>query len=361
MKRVIFACLVFAYCPAVYAEGPSADVPAARAGATSPPALAPTGERLGHLLIAAENLEAAGMPDVARTVREQAEGEKRALLARIDALERELERLRQLVRGSQVLVHVRMVEVSRSKLRKLGFDFSTVVSGPVELASGDLAGSQPFQFGVVDDGDPALALLDALRKDGLSRVLAEPTLVTVSGRPAHVNVGGEVPAPVRQPDGTLAIEFREYGTRIDLVPIVLGKGRMRLEVRVRVSEIDPSRTVEVEGQKCPSLMVREVDTGVEMNAGQTLILGGLVQDRRVEPAAEAPRKRHASPTEAVAEKTDAMSEVCEETELWVVVQPEIVEPMAPRGLGAQPAPPLPSAIPPAVAAEPWRPAEAKRK
>ncbi|NQT15187.1 MAG: hypothetical protein HQ582_20695, partial [Planctomycetes bacterium] len=205
MMRVILVCLVFGCCSVVYAEWPPPQQPPTLcARATSPPAPAQTGDRLDHLLRAAEHLEAAGMTDDARRLRQQAGEEKEGLLVQIDALQTELDRLRQLIGGPQVLVHVRMVEISRSKMRKLGLDFSTLQSGPVELGGGRLAGSQPFQFGIVDDGDPVLAVLDALRKDGMSRVLAEPTLVTASGRPAYVNVGGEVPGPVRQPDGTVA-------------------------------------------------------------------------------------------------------------------------------------------------------------
>ena len=66
---------------------------------------------------------------------------------------------------------------------------------------------------------------------------------------------------------------------MDFVPIVLGNGRIRLEVRPRVSEIDPTRSVEVGSTTVPGLRVREVDTGVEMQAGQTLALAGLVQTR----------------------------------------------------------------------------------
>jgi pilus assembly protein CpaC len=83
-----------------------------------------------------------------------------------------------------------------------------------------------------------------------------------------------------------------------------------------VGEIDPSSSVEVQGQTCPGLNVREVDTGVEMAAGQTLILGGLVEKRAVEPAEQTAQAGEADPVE-------------EEVELLVLVQPEIVDPLKP--------------------------------
>jgi pilus assembly protein CpaC len=155
-------------------------------------------------------------------------------------------------------------------------------------------------------------------------VLAEPTLVTLSGRPAFCHIGGEVPAPVTREDGTVAVEYREYGTRIDLVPIVLEGGRMRLELRARVGQIDPTRSVEVEGQTCPGLIVREVDTGVEMRAGQTLILGGLVRQR------SAGSEQEPSAASEAAEAEDSDGEPAtgeEESELLVLVEPQIVYPL----------------------------------
>ena len=156
-----------------------------------------------------------------------------------------------------------------------------------------------------------LGVLEALQQDRLARVLAEPTVVTVSGRPASCHIGGEVPAPVTQEDGTVAVQFREYGQRIDLVPIVLEGGRMRLELRLRVGQIDRSRSVEVDGQTCPGLQVHELDTGWEMAAGQTLIVGGLVEKRAAEPM---------EPTAQAGEAEGAEEEV----ELVFLVTPELV-------------------------------------
>ncbi|NUQ64609.1 MAG: type II and III secretion system protein family protein [Pirellulales bacterium] len=204
----------------------------------------------------------------------------------------------------QVLLHVKVMEISRTKLRALGFDWSVLgdhtamysaVSGLLAAASSGLAGNgsvagstvvgstqtaaQTFGFHVVDGSSAFFGVLEALRQDNLMKVLAEPTLVTVSGRPAFFNVGGEIPVLVPQSLGTVAIEWKKFGTQIDFVPIVLGNGQIRLEVRPRVSEIDPSRSVTLDTYTIPGLRVREVETGVEMKAGQTLAIAGLVQER----------------------------------------------------------------------------------
>jgi pilus assembly protein CpaC len=84
---------------------------------------------------------------------------------------------------------------------------------------------------------------------------------------------------VPQSLGTVSIEYRPYGTELDFVPIVMGNGIIRLELRPRVSEPDPALSVTINGTTVPALTIREVDTGVEMRAGQTLAIAGLVQTR----------------------------------------------------------------------------------
>jgi pilus assembly protein CpaC len=77
----------------------------------------------------------------------------------------------------------------------------------------------------------------------------------------------------------VSIEYKPFGTQLDFVPIVLGNGNIRLEVRPQVSEIDPTISVTLAGFTAPGLRTRIVDTGVEMRAGQTLAIAGLVQTR----------------------------------------------------------------------------------
>jgi len=192
----------------------------------------------------------------------------------------------------QVLLHVRVIEVSRTKLRTLGFDFASFSGGGdiISSISGLITGADSaartvtnagntLSFSIVDGNAAFFGFLEALRQNELLKILAEPTLVTVSGRPASFQVGGEFPILVPQSLGTVSVEYKKFGTQVDFVPIVLGNGNIRLEVRPRVSEIDPTRSVTLNGNVIPGLRVREVDTGVEMKAGQTLALAGLIQSR----------------------------------------------------------------------------------
>ncbi len=199
----------------------------------------------------------------------------------------------------QVLLHCKVMEVSRTKLRALGFDWAKLTGNNIieSTSTGVLSGlgsvdpyirrsvvgkdNTTFFFQVLDGSGTAgfFGVLKALREDNLLKIMSEPTLVCYSGRPATFLVGGEFPILVPQSLGTVSIEYKEYGTQLDFVPIVLGNGRIRLEVRPRVTEIDDSRSVVLDDQSIPALKVRTVETGVELDAGQTLAIAGLVEER----------------------------------------------------------------------------------
>ena len=194
----------------------------------------------------------------------------------------------------QIMLKVRVMEVSRTKLRRLGVDFASFsdnggfVSSISDLitsssiAGGEVAASgESIRFGVLGNNSTFFGFIDALQQNQLAKVLADPTITTVSGRPAQFNVGGEIPVPIPQGINQVTIQYKPYGTQIDFVPIVLGNGNIRLEVRPRVSDLDYANAITLVGSNSPipALRVRQVDTGVEMKAGQTLALAGLVQTR----------------------------------------------------------------------------------
>ncbi len=238
----------------------------------------------------------------------------------------------------QVLLHVKVMEVSRTKMRSLGFDWAKVtgsnlvISGASSLLAGlsttggttapVTTGEPTFLFQVVEGSSAFFGVLEALREDNLMKVLAEPTLVTVSGRPAFFNVGGEFPILVPESLGTVAIEYKKFGTQVDFVPIVLGNGKIRLEVKPRVSEIDNTRSVTVQSINVPGLRVREVDTGVEMTAGQTLAIAGLVQNRVESRRRGIPWVMEVPYLGAMFRKVE---EENNEIELLITVTPELVD------------------------------------
>jgi pilus assembly protein CpaC len=131
--------------------------------------------------------------------------------------------------------------------------------------------------GVLHNGWGFLSFLEALRQENLLKLLAEPRLVTLSGRPASFLVGGEQAIPVPAGLGQIGVQFEEFGTRLNFIPIVLGNGRIHLEVEPEVSNLNPAAGVSINGTTVPGRSTNRVNTTVELESGQTFVIGGLIQ------------------------------------------------------------------------------------
>ena len=241
----------------------------------------------------------------------------------------------------QVILKVKVMEVSRTKLRRLAMDFGIFgdngafvtnaagVINEVDLTGGSVGAlGQTVSFGVFGNDANLFAFLDALQQSNVSKVLADPTLTTVSGRPASFLVGGETPVPVPQGNsGQITIEYKKFGTQIDFVPIVLGNGRIRLEVRPEISELDFTAGVSVGGNFVPGLKTRRIDTGVEMNAGQTLALAGLIQEKVDSRNRGVP---YVSDIPYIGVPFRRMEETVSEVENLILVTPDFADAMDPH-------------------------------
>ncbi len=233
---------------------------------SSPKAEGREPEKVSHLRRAAQHLRAAGKPELAERVAQEALLEEK--LEQIRQLQDEVQRLRAMAITEQtVIVQLKVMELRVTKMRELGFDFQFAGGSGLERITVDTTVELAAFNG----------LIDALRQHDLVKVLAEPTLAATSGRPAVFQSGGEFPIVVPQNRGQHAVEYRQYGTRVDCVARVLDSGRIRLELRPTVSEIDTSLSVMMQGTPVPGLRTRSVDTAVEMEAGQTLVLSGMTQ------------------------------------------------------------------------------------
>lgn len=201
----------------------------------------------------------------------------------------------------QVLLDVKVMEVSRTKLRELGVDMgyftgndfmvsniSGLISNFTHATNTLNFNNQTFAIGITNPNSSFFGIIRAMKQQGVAKIVADPKIMTVSGRPARFLQGGEFPVLVPQSLGTVSVAYRSYGTEVDFVPIVLGNGLIRLELRPRVSEPDPALSVTINGTTVPALTSREVDTGVEMRAGQTLAIAGLVQTRSVNETQRVP-------------------------------------------------------------------------
>ncbi len=249
----------------------------------------------------------------------------------------------------QVQLKVRIMEAQRSKMRRMGFDFINVGqdtyirSNPAGLfsleevsaggggiaaaLSGGTINAASTAFGLVSDNNTLFGFFDALREEELLKILAEPVLVTTNGRPASMLSGGEFPVLVPQSLGVVSIEWRDFGVRMEAVPVILGDGRVRLEVMPEVSERDFANSVNVGGNVVPALTTRRVNTEVEMRFGQTLMLTGLISSRQTAQTSKLPVLGELPWVGTLFRKT-SYDDV--ETELVITLTPELVAPMQPH-------------------------------
>jgi pilus assembly protein CpaC len=236
----------------------------------------------------------------------------------------------------QILLKVKVMEISRTRLRELKVDWAFagenggfVLNSVSEILTRDAPNiltnnDDTFAFGIVDNGDTFLGFLKALQENGVGKILAEPNIVAVSGRPAQFNVGGEFPIVIPQSLGTSSIEYKPFGTQIDFLPIVLGNGNVRLEVRPRVSDLDFSVPVDLNGIILPALDVRQVDTAVEMKAGQTFAIAGLIQEKSKSRNRGLP---YLASVPIFGVPFRGTENEVEEIELLILVTPEFVDPL----------------------------------
>lgn len=245
----------------------------------------------------------------------------------------------------QIMLKCTVMEVQRSKLRRLGMNFSMVrpdgylasSPGPITPVSSLSLGSSgavighnnltnsTVTWGLTRPNGVFQGFVQAMLDEGIFRTHATPMILTHNGRPANFLSGGEVPIPVAGGLGTSGVTYREFGIQLNTVPYILGNGRVRLEVETKISDQDFSNIVTINGNATSSFRTNSANTQVEMNFGEVLVIAGLVSRRsfgttnKVPFFGELPWIGAAFSTK---QHTDS------ESELIILVTPELVAPMS---------------------------------
>ncbi|MCA9138864.1 MAG: pilus assembly protein N-terminal domain-containing protein [Planctomycetales bacterium] len=219
----------------------------------------------------------------------------------------------------QVMLKVRVAELVRNSGRGAGAKFSSAL-GTLKLSS-ILSGGGNLSV-IMDDGDVEF-FIGAIQSHGYGKILAEPTLVTLSGKPAKFLAGGEFAVPTTVGVGgaqAATTTFRGFGTELDFTPTVLDKDLVRLQVSPSFSTLNSDATV----GGIPGLNRRSVETTVDLREGQWLAIAGLIQDEqggqnsRVPLLGNLPIMGHLFSTRSTSRY---------ETELVVLVSPELIHPL----------------------------------
>ena len=235
-----------------------------------------------------------------------------------------------IVGSQQVQLEVRIAEVSRSGLKQMGLGFfnnndwsvgifsagqvtgsavaentdnsSSSLSGTIDTITGNVdltlsdSGrnhsrttnsaieitspfSSAFQIALNSVENNSMAILSLLKGQGLSRILASPTLVSMSGQEAEFMVGGEYPFPVKGGDsGQITIEYKRFGIMLVFTPTVVGKETINVEVQPEVSSLDYTVAIASGGVMVPGLRTRRGHTILQLKDGQTFAIAGLINE-----------------------------------------------------------------------------------
>lgn len=237
----------------------------------------------------------------------------------------------------QVMLEVRVAEMTRTLARRLGINLyyafkgqllmSTLLNGltlPQTDGTVHLTENINGQFRILDGSNTWTGFIDALKENGVIKVLAEPNLVCLSGEKADFLAGGEIPVPVPSGLGTVSIEWKPFGVGLAFRPTVLGGSRISIEVKPEVSELDYSNKIEFQGFSIPAIRTRRATTMVELDSGQSFAIAGLINDNMREANNRFPVL---GDVPVLGTLFSSKSYQRNETELVIIVTPHLAKPM----------------------------------
>lgn len=280
--------------------------------------------------------------------------------------------------AQQVMLSVKVAEIARTELRSLdaqfnaagltgnwklggvngGARFPDVVFNDSSLGAGGrlpvLGGSAPFGPAIDEFAPNAMTIgdkglfasflsddfmfnmaLNVAKDKGLAKILAEPTLTTLTGQEARFLSGGEFPIPVPQGNDSVTIEFKEFGVGLKFLPVVLGSGAINLTINVTVSELVQTNDVIIDASDTlsrfviPALSKRSTSTTVELKDGQTIAIAGLINESLRQSVNKFPGLGDL-PIIGYLFRSQAFLKG--ETELLIAVTPRLAKPMMPQDL-----------------------------
>lgn len=246
---------------------------------------------------------------------------------------------------SQVLLRVRVSEMSRQVVKELGitpgqptpFDFH--LGGANFSVAGNAPSFTNTPFAALSSAIPLAggsatftSLMQALESNGLVKTLAEPNLTAVSGETASFLVGGQFPVPSPQPSGggtTITVTYKDFGVRLTFTPVVLSSGQINLKIATEVSQLSTQGAITINGFNIPALSMRRAVTTVELPSGGSIAIAGLLQNNIQNTIQGFPGLKDIPVLGSLFSSTQFQRN---ETDLVIAVTPLLVKPVDPNVL-----------------------------
>jgi pilus assembly protein CpaC len=256
--------------------------------------------------------------------------------------------------NGEIMLQVRFAEVDRSAVTQLGVNilhnfgskmpFSTTTQqfAPPQLTmqngSNNFTISDLLNVFIFRPDIDLAATIKALQQQNLLEILAEPNLMTGSGKDASFLAGGEFPFPVLQSTSGqggfagITIQFKEFGVRLNFTPTLTADGLIHLKVRPEVSSLDFSNALTLQGFFIPALSTRRIESEMDLSDGQSFAIAGLLDNRVTEQMSKIPGIGNIP---VLGKLFQSINRTKSKDELLVVVTPRIVRPFsadkAPQG------------------------------
>jgi pilus assembly protein CpaC len=249
--------------------------------------------------------------------------------------------------GQQVMLRIRIGEAQRSAIKNLGVSLQMIggTDFPIKIGTGvmrSFTAGGALTLGAVTQSQATNAFmtstatttnwehnvgtaLEALERNGMVKILAEPNLTALSGEEAQFLAGGEFPIPVPQQEGTTTIEYKPFGVALKFTPFVLSPNRIRIQVNPEVSELSSQNAiVTADGYTAPSIITRRASTTVELAPGESFMIAGLLRDDISTSIDQLPGAGDVPVLGALFRSTAFRRN---ETELVIAVTPYLVDPV----------------------------------
>jgi len=247
---------------------------------------------------------------------------------------------------AQILLRVRFASVDRNVETDLGLNLVSTAFNQVTGVSTQQFGAPQINSGSTNFGQTSatvtsqalniflfrpdinlLSTIKALQARNALEMLAEPNVMAIDGKPASFVAGGEFPFPTVQGGanvGAVTIQFREFGVRLNFLPNITPRGTIRLQVAPEVSSLDYANAINIQGFNVPALTTRRVNTEVELESGQSFVIGGLLDSTTTKNLNKIPGIGDIPVLGKLFQSTTLIKS---NSELLVIITPEVVRPI----------------------------------